>query len=95
MPHGNDMPFAQTYNDEDGFDDVPLNQSIRFGATRADYDQMNNTMDAGRRSGDRGYQQQQPRTQYGPRGGTHVNQEQFYSVNNQMYGSNPGYEQPQ
>jgi hypothetical protein len=47
MPYGNDVPqtYIDHYDDVD-IDDVPLNQSIRFGATRGDYDQMNHTMNA-------------------------------------------------
>ena len=43
MPHGQGMPYMETFHADD-FDDVPLNQSIRFGQTRGDYEQMNNTM---------------------------------------------------
>jgi len=54
MPHGNEMPYMQTFND-DGFDEVPLNQSIRYGTTRADYDQHNNTMHGKRPAGGQEY----------------------------------------
>ena len=40
LPHVDEVPYI----DDPSFDDVPLNQSIRFGTTRGDYDQMNQTM---------------------------------------------------
>lgn len=84
MPHGNEMPHMQTFED-DGFGDVPLNQSIRFGATRADYDQYNNTTMHNRRAGGQDFQQY--RTQF-VRGGTAVGPEQFHSMSN-MYEGGP------